>query len=70
MPPPSGNRRRPEIHYSGGDQIIRTFLGAHFGNFGGLGTRILWAAIGLAPPFLFVTGALMWWNRVLSKDRS
>jgi uncharacterized iron-regulated membrane protein len=61
-------RRRPAIHYSGGDQIIRTFLGAHFGNFGGLGTRILWAAIGLTPPFLFVTGALMWWNRVLSRE--
>jgi uncharacterized iron-regulated membrane protein len=61
-------RKRPTIHYSGGDQIIRTFLGAHFGNFGGMGTRILWAAIGLTPPFLFITGALMWWNRVLSRE--
>jgi uncharacterized iron-regulated membrane protein len=61
-------RRRPQIHYSGGDQIIRTLLGAHFGNFGGMGIRILWAAIGLTPPFLFVTGALMWWNRVLSRE--
>jgi uncharacterized iron-regulated membrane protein len=65
---PKRKRRRPQIHFSGGDQIIRTFLGAHFGNFGGLGTRILWAAIGLAPPFLFVTGVIMWWNRVLSKE--
>jgi uncharacterized iron-regulated membrane protein len=65
---PKPKRRRPQIHYSGGDQIIRTLLGAHFGNFAGLWTRILWAAIGLAPPFLFVTGALMWWNRVLSKE--
>jgi len=65
---PKRKRRRPQIHYSGGDQIIRTLLGAHFGNFAGLGTRILWAAIGLAPPFLFVTGALMWWSRVLSKE--
>ena len=61
-------RRRPTIHYSNGDQIIRAFFGLHFGNFGGLGTRILWAAIGLTPPFLFITGALMWWNRVLSKE--
>lgn len=59
-------RRRPAIHYSNGDQIIRTFLGLHFGNFGGVGIRILWAAIGLTPPILFITGALMWWNRVLS----
>jgi uncharacterized iron-regulated membrane protein len=61
-------RRRPTIHYSNGDQIIRTLLGLHFGNFAGLETRIVWAAIGLAPPFLFVTGALMWWNRVLSRE--
>jgi uncharacterized iron-regulated membrane protein len=61
-------RRRPTIHYSTGDQIIRWLLGLHFGNFGGLGTRVLWAAIGLTPPFLFVTGALMWWNRVLSRE--
>jgi uncharacterized iron-regulated membrane protein len=61
-------RKRPTIHYSTGDQIIRTFLGLHFGNFGGLGTRIAWAAIGLSPPFLFITGAVMWWNRVLSRE--
>jgi len=61
-------RTRPKIHYSGGDQIIRAFLALHFGNFAGLGTRIVWAALGLTPPFLFVTGALMWWNRVLSRE--
>ena len=61
-------RRRPKIHYSAGDQVIRTFYGMHFGNFAGLKTRILWAALGLTPPFLFLTGALMWWNRVLSKE--
>ena len=60
-------RRRPAIHYSGGDQIIRAFMSLHFGNFAGLKTRIVWAVIGLAPPFLFITGALMWWNRVLSR---
>jgi uncharacterized iron-regulated membrane protein len=61
-------RRRPKIHYSNGDMVVRTFFGLHFGNFGGLGIRILWAAIGLTPPLLFLTGALMWWNRVLSKE--
>jgi uncharacterized iron-regulated membrane protein len=61
-------RRRPAIHYSGGDQIIRAFMSLHFGNFAGLKTRIVWAVIGLAPPFLFITGALMWWNRVLSRE--
>jgi uncharacterized iron-regulated membrane protein len=59
---------RPAVHYSAGDQIVRTFMGLHFGNFGGLGIRILWAVIGLTPPLLFITGALMWWNRVLSRE--
>jgi uncharacterized iron-regulated membrane protein len=68
VPDTKRKRRRPTVHYSGGDQIIRTFMGLHFGNFAGLKTRIAWAAIGLAPPFLFVTGALMWWNRVLSRE--
>ena len=67
-PKAKGKRRRPAIHYSQGDQIIRAFYALHFGNFAGVGTRILWAAFGLAPLFLFGTGALMWWNRVLSRE--
>jgi uncharacterized iron-regulated membrane protein len=67
-PETRGKRRRPAIHYSNGDQIVRALFSLHFGNFAGLGTRIAWAAIGLAPPFLFITGALMWWNRVLSRE--
>ncbi|HTW65210.1 MAG TPA: PepSY-associated TM helix domain-containing protein [Bryobacteraceae bacterium] len=38
----------------------------HFGRFN-LVTEILWTALGLAPAVLAVTGALMWWNRVLRK---
>jgi uncharacterized iron-regulated membrane protein len=68
VPNAQGKRPRPKIHYSFGDQIIRAFFGLHFGNFAGLGTRVVWAALGLAPPILFLTGALMWWNRVLSKE--
>ncbi len=67
-PPVKGKRRRPRIHYSAGDQVIRTLFGMHFGNFAGLKTRIAWAALGLMPPLLFITGALMWWNRVLSRE--
>jgi uncharacterized iron-regulated membrane protein len=29
--------------------------------------KVLWTIFGLAPALLFVTGGLMWWNRVLSK---
>jgi uncharacterized iron-regulated membrane protein len=65
-PPVKPRRRRPRIHYSTGDQVIRTLFGMHFGNFAGVKIRILWAVLGLMPPLLFLTGALMWWNRVLS----
>jgi uncharacterized iron-regulated membrane protein len=54
---------RPKL--STGDQIIRWFSYLHFGNFGGWPSKALWVVIGLAPAFLFVTGVLMWWTRVL-----
>jgi uncharacterized iron-regulated membrane protein len=38
----------------------------HFGRFNAL-TEAIWTILGLAPAALAVTGALMWWNRVLSK---
>jgi uncharacterized iron-regulated membrane protein len=39
----------------------------HFGRFAGWPVKVLWIVIGLVPAALFVTGALMWWNRVLKK---
>jgi uncharacterized iron-regulated membrane protein len=62
--PPPHPRFRPK--YSTGDKIIRWFSYLHFGNFGGWPSKAIWAIIGLAPAFLFVTGLIMWWNRVLS----
>ena len=38
----------------------------HFGRFNGF-TEALWSIFGLIPALLFVTGALMWWNRVVRK---
>jgi uncharacterized iron-regulated membrane protein len=38
----------------------------HFGRFNLL-TEVLWTMLGLAPAVLAGTGALMWWNRILSK---
>jgi hypothetical protein len=29
--------------------------------------KLIWAVFGLAPAVMFVTGAVMWWNRVLRK---
>jgi len=53
-----------------GDAVLYWLAYAHFGRFGGWGTKVLWAALGLAPAVLFVTGALMWWNRVLRRAAS
>jgi uncharacterized iron-regulated membrane protein len=44
--------------------VFLTWLGRlHVGNFGGRAVRVIWFAAGLAFPLLFVTGAVMWWNR-------
>jgi uncharacterized iron-regulated membrane protein len=48
-----------------GDSFLAWFSSLHFGRFAGLRVKILWAALGLVPPVLFVTGVIMWWNRVL-----
>jgi uncharacterized iron-regulated membrane protein len=63
-------RRRFRPHFSTGDKIVRWLTYLHFGNFAGWKVKAVWTALGLAPVFLFFTGALMWWNRVLSPDRS
>jgi uncharacterized iron-regulated membrane protein len=64
-----------------GDQVIYWLAYLHFGRINGIGipcrgpgfcdqaTKLTWAIAGLAPAFMFVTGALMWWNRVVRKRR-
>lgn len=48
-----------------GDSAM-TWLGRlHFGHFGGVVIKAIWAAGGLALPALFVTGFIMWWNRIV-----
>ncbi len=59
------------------DQIIYWIAYLHFGRIAGIGipcsgpglcdqaTKATWALFGLAPAAMFVTGAVMWWNRVL-----
>jgi len=51
--------------HSPDEQLLRWFSLVHFGNFGPgeWVLRSVWVLAGLAPPLLFVTGALMWWNR-------
>ena len=62
-----------------GDRVIYWLAFLHFGRINGIGipcsgpglcdrtTKLIWAAFGLAPAGMFVTGAVMWWNRVLRK---
>jgi uncharacterized iron-regulated membrane protein len=60
-----------------GDGVIYWLAFLHFGRVDGIGipcngpgvcdqtTKAIWALFGLAPASMFVTGAMMWWNRVL-----
>jgi uncharacterized iron-regulated membrane protein len=51
-----------------GDLVMAWVGAAHTGNFGGSPVKILWAALGIAPSLLFVTGVLMWCNRVVRRQ--
>ena len=67
-PAPPVRPRRPRPRGTKGDVFLRWFYYLHFGNFGDWEVKALWVILGLAPPFLFATGAIMWWNRVLSRE--
>jgi uncharacterized iron-regulated membrane protein len=61
------------------DQVIYWLAYLHFGRINGIGipcrgpglcdmaTKLTWAVAGLAPASMFVTGTVMWWNRVVRK---
>ena len=53
-----------------GDLALEWLAKVHFGRFAGIKTKALWTFMGIIPPALFVTGAVMWWNRVLRPARS
>ena len=50
-----------------GDEFMAWMVRMHFGRYGGTGVRITYVIIGLLPAVLFVTGAIMWWNRSLRR---
>lgn len=50
-----------------GERLALSIYSVHFGDFGGIPVKIVWALLGLVPALLSVTGYLMWWNRVLRK---
>jgi len=61
------------------DELIYWLAYLHFGRINGIGipcrgpglcdqtTKLIWALFGLAPAAMFVTGTVMWWNRVVRK---
>jgi uncharacterized iron-regulated membrane protein len=61
------------------DQFIYWLAYLHVGRINGIGipcrgpglcdftVKLIWAVFGLAPAAMFVTGAVMWWNRVVRK---
>lgn len=67
-PPQPRRRRRPPVKLSPGETVLRWFFYLHFGNFAGWQVKALWVVFGLSPVLLFVTGLIMWWNRVLSRE--
>jgi uncharacterized iron-regulated membrane protein len=57
-----------------GDVALQWLTRLHFGRWRNPGwgpwLKALWAVVGLVPAVMFVTGLLMWWNRVVRKRRS
>lgn len=51
-----------------GDVVLSWLTRLHFGRWRGSPTlKAVWALVGLVPAIMFVTGVIMWWNRVLRK---
>ena len=71
----------PDAAFRISDQVLYWLAYLHFGRINGIGipchgpglcdqtTKAVWAFFGLAPAAMFVTGAMMWWNRVLRPRR-
>jgi uncharacterized iron-regulated membrane protein len=49
----------------GGDVGLYWLSRLHFGRFAGGFVKAVWVVVGLVPATLFLTGVLMWWNRVV-----
>jgi uncharacterized iron-regulated membrane protein len=48
-----------------GDIVLMWLTRLHFGRWRNEPLRAVWAIVGLAPAVMFVTGAVMWWQRVI-----
>jgi uncharacterized iron-regulated membrane protein len=53
------------VNQSLGDWLIWLEVPLHYGTYWGLSIKILWSLLGLSIPLITISGALMYWNRVL-----
>jgi len=53
-----------------GDLALAWLSRLHFGRWPSAPLKALWAILGLVPAFMFLTGGIMWWNRVVRKRAS
>ena len=63
LQPFDANSREPRF----GDEALAWLARIHFGRAWGVSVKTLYVILGFAPALLFVTGSIMWWNRVLRK---
>jgi uncharacterized iron-regulated membrane protein len=50
-----------------GDEIIRWVVRLHFGRWPSKTLQAVWVVMGLVPAVMLITGAAMWWYRVIRK---
>ena len=53
------------VAMSAGDQVMKWMGPLHIGSFAGLGVKILWSVLALSFPVLAISGAIIWWRRVV-----
>jgi uncharacterized iron-regulated membrane protein len=47
-------------------RVLNGLMQVHYGEFAGIGSRLLWCVTGFAPSVLFFSGLLLWRRRILS----
>jgi len=49
-------------------RVLEGMTGVHYGQYGGMPTRVLALLTGLALPLLYLSGMLIWWKRMVRRD--
>ena len=52
------------------DRVMEWMVRLHFGRWRSHTLKVVWVIMGLIPAIMFVTGGIMWWNRVVRKPRT